>query len=144
MRNSALDAKNFFGCSRRAHPGVSTPHSELPSAGLSQKNRLFLFGNYEGSGNPWNHQLIAVSLRKRPAGLIADAKIPALSAGCRVNPGICCMADGIPERWNSTGTFGRISGSDHRHFRTAREDYFSVKLDYVFPAGDSISAALYV
>jgi len=143
LRNNALDARNFFD----QGPVPPFRRNQFGSAmgGPIRKDRLFLFGNYEGF-----RQVLAVSNvsvvpdQQARQGLLPDASgvhtrapdlnpamLPYMSFWPRPN-GPELLANGVP-----SGT--AISYTNPR--QSIREDFWTVRADYAIRDKDSLSVA---
>jgi hypothetical protein len=143
LRNSALDARNFFD----QGPAPPFRRNQFGGAlgGPLKKDRLFLFGNYEGF-----RQRLAVSNvsvvpdQQARQGLVPNAAgvyTPVSNLNSRILPymsfwpgpnGAELLANGLP-----TGT--ALSYNNPR--QAIREDFGTVRTDYTIRAGDSLSAS---
>ncbi len=137
LRNSALDARNFFDQSfvppfRRNQFGASL-------GGPLKKDRLFLFGNYEGF-----RQVLAVSnvsvvpdadarmgILPTPVANVNRAMLPFMSLWPEPN-GPELLANGQP-----TGTARAYNNPR----QTIREDFGTLRSDYTLGKRDSLSGA---
>jgi hypothetical protein len=143
LRNSALDARNFFD--QGSAPPFRRNQFGGALGGPIKKNRLFLFGNYEGF-----RQALAVSnvsvvpdsqarLGSLPnaAGVYApvanlNAKILPYMSFWPVANGAELLANGIP----SGTALGYYNPKE-----SIREDFGTLRADYMLREKDSLSAA---
>ena len=140
LRNSAFDARNFFDAT------TTTPPFKRNQFGASlggplKKDKLFLFGNYEGF-----RQRLAIS---------SDAIVPGTNARLGLLPnGPTCDSSGNCVKqlmvayanafWPApTGADSPIDGTAHSVTnppQSVREDFGLVRFDYTISAADSFSA----
>ena len=141
MRNSALDAKNFFDSAENPIPGFRRHQFGGSLGGPILKNRLFIFGNYEGLRQSvgTTNTLRVPSARARQ-GFLADPSSPGGYRQVKLNQGSVIWLGSFPYP-NSPRAFGPdIGEAIVATSEPTREDYFTVKLDYIFPAGSSLSS----
>jgi hypothetical protein len=142
LRNSALDARNFFD--QGAAPPFRRNQFGGALGGPLKKDRLFVFGNYEGF-----RQRLAVSNvavvpdQQARQGLVPNAAgvyTPVANLNSRILPymsfwpgpnGPELLANGLP-----TGT--ALSYNNPR--QAIREDFGTVRTDYTIGVRDSLSA----
>ena len=129
LRNSALDARNFFD-----HGDI--PHFERNVFGASVggplvKDKTFLFANYEGF-----RQTLGVS----DLTLVPDNASRA-SAVASVQPLLALwpVANG-PELLTSTGAASGIAEAFSNPLQHIREDFGTVRLDHIVSNADSFAA----
>jgi hypothetical protein len=129
LRNSALDARNFFD-----HGDI--PHFERNVFGASVggplvKDKTFLFANYEGF-----RQTLGVS----DLTLVPDNASRASAVGS-VQPLLALwpVANG-PELLTSTGTASGIAEAFSNPLQHIREDFGTVRLDHIVSNADSFAA----
>jgi hypothetical protein len=129
LRNSALDARNFFDRG-------SIPHFERNVFGASVggplvKDKTFLFANYEGF-----RQTLGVS----DLTLVPD-NASRTSAVASVQPLLALwpVANG-PEILTSTGATSGIAEAFSNPLQQIREDFATVRFDQVVSSNDSLAA----
>ena len=127
LRNSALDARNFFD------------HGDIPPfrrnefggslGGPIRKDKTFLFGNYEG---------FRQNLSLNDLTLVPDNASRA-SAVASIQPLLALwpVANG-PELLTSTGTASGIAEAFSNPLQTIREDFGTARLDQIFTDKDSL------
>src|SRR5450432_4154693 len=143
LRNSALDARNFFD----QGPAPPFRRNQFGGAlgGPVKKDRLFLFGNYEGF-----RQRLAVSNvsvvpdQQARQGLVPNAagvSTPVANLNSRILPYMSFWPDpnGAEVRANGLPTGTALSINNPR--QAIREDFGTVRTDYTIRAGDSLSAS---
>src|SRR5207248_1877117 len=152
LRNSALDARNFF------EPAIGPFKRNQFGAALGgplKKDKLFLFGNYEGF-----RQRLAQSSRAivpdgpsrqglLPCNLIAPAPIPCPASGFAPVPnlkqGMLPYANSFWPAPNGPEilTGGLPSGTAYNYnssVQAVREEFGLVRFDYTVSSKDSLSA----
>ncbi|MFI5058849.1 MAG: carboxypeptidase regulatory-like domain-containing protein [Candidatus Acidiferrales bacterium] len=147
LRNSAFDARNFFD-------QVSIPHFERNQYGGSlggpiQKDKTFLFGNYEGFRQHLN--LTDVTLVPDtnarngflPCSLVKPAPKPCPASGLAnvgLAPGVAALFPLWPVQSPNAPGFGGIAEAFSTPLQTIREDFGTVRLDHIISSRDSFSA----
>ena len=144
LRNSALDARNFFD--QASVPPFRRNQFGGAAGGPLKKNRLFLFGNYEGF-----RQALAVSNtsvvpdQQARLGSLPNATTGIYAPVANLNPSMLkympfwpqangpeLLANGVP------------SGSALAYYnpkQSIREDFGTLRTDYIMRDRDSLSAA---
>jgi hypothetical protein len=129
LRNSALDARNFFD-----HGGIP-PFRRYEFGGSLggpiRKGKTFLFGNYEG---------FRQDLSLSDLTLVPDSSSRA-SAVASIQPllDLWPVANGA-ELLTSTGTASGIAEAFSNPLQTIREDFGTARLDQIFTDKDSLAA----
>jgi hypothetical protein len=128
LRNSALDARNFFD-----HGGIPPfQRNEFGGSlgGPIRKNKTFLFGNYEG---------FRQNLSLSDLTLVPDSASRA-SAVASIQPllDLWPVANGA-ELLTSTGTASGIAEAFSNPLQTIREDFGTARLDQIFTDKDSLA-----
>ena len=129
LRNNALDAKNFFD--QGSAPPFQRNQFGVSSGGAIQKNKTFVFGNYEGFRQHL-HQTSAAfvpDLQSR-ADAVASVK-PLLNLWITPSPtdkdfSTPANPDGIAQVFSSP-------------LQTIREDFGTLRVDHIFSAKDSLA-----
>jgi Carboxypeptidase regulatory-like domain len=129
LRNSALDARNFFD------------HGDIPPfrrnefggslGGPIRKDNTFLFGNYEG----FRQNLSLSDLTLVPDNASRASAVASIRPLLALWP----VANG-PELLTSTGTASGIAEAFSNPSQTIREDFGTARLDQVFTDKDSLAA----
>jgi hypothetical protein len=129
LRNSALDARNFFD-----HGGI--PHFERnvfggSAGGPIAKDKVFIFGNYEGY-----RQTLGLS----DLTLVPDNQSRA-NAAASVRPllGLWPVANG-PELLTSAGAPSGIAEAFSNPVQHVREDFGTLRFDQTISSNDSLAA----
>jgi hypothetical protein len=141
MRNDALDAKNYFDDPNEPIPGFRRHQFGGSVGGPIVQNRLFFFSNYEGLRQKLGiTNTLRVPLPPARLGLLADPGSPTGYRQVRVHPASATWLTAYPEV-NSSRTFGPdIGEAIVTTNEPTREDYFTIKMDYVFSSGNTFSA----
>ena len=129
LRNSALDARNFFD------------HGDIPPfrrnefggslGGPIRKEKTFLFGNYEG----FRQNLSLSDLTLVPDNASRASAVASIRPLLALWP----VANG-PELLTSTGTASGIAEAFSNPLQTIREDFGTARLDQIFTDKDSLAA----
>ncbi len=143
LRNSAMDARNFFDPS--SVPGFERNQFGAALGGPVRKNKTFLFGNYEG---------LFQHLHQTGVDLVPDTQARAGSLPCKLvtpapNP---CPASGLafvgvsplinlwPTPSAGAPDFGGISEAFNNPLQTIRDNFGTVRLDQIFSDHDQLNA----
>jgi hypothetical protein len=129
LRNSALDARNFFD------------HGEIPPfrrnefggslGGPIRKDKTFLFGNYEG----FRQNLSLSNLTLVPDNASRAVAVASIQPLLSLWP----VANG-PELLTSTGAASGIAEAFSNPLQTIREDFGTARLDQIFTDKDSLAS----
>lgn len=136
LRNSALDARNFFD--RGSKPSFQRNQFGGALGGPVRKNKTFIFGNYEGYRQ---------HLRLSSVALVPDAEarqgfLPGPN-GTLVDVGVAPAAAPLLSLWpqaNGPELGSGIAESFSHPLQTIREDFGTARFDRQFSARDSLSA----
>lgn len=131
LRNSALDAKNYFDAPDSPIPAFRRQQYGGTFGGPLAKNAAFIFGSYEGLRQSLGiTNTLRVPSANARQGLIGDAKNPGQWKQVTVNSGSALWLRAFPAV-NSPRTFGPdIGESIVATAEPTREDNFVVKVDY--------------
>ena len=139
LRNSALDARNFFDPAGEAIPPLRKNQFGALLGGPLRRNRLFLLGNYEGIREASSQTVHATTLSQEAR----NGRLPGPN-GVTIVP---VAPEAVPYLNLYPSPNGRDFGDGSAEFIAAsstptREDYAAAKLDYV-PSGRLRFAARY-
>jgi hypothetical protein len=126
LRNSALDAKNFFDDPAAPIPGFVRNQFGASAGGPIRHNRLFYFGNYEGL----RERLGVTKSALVPNALTRVGAVPAVVPYLNLYP---LPNDGLP---NDTARVGRYQFSQKQ---PTRGDYVTGKADWIASQKHSFS-----
>ena len=143
LRNSALDAKNFFDPANRPIPAFKRNQFGVTAGGPIRKDHTFIFGNYEGlrqslglsnpaivpTANARMGHLFDKDVTVDPAVIPYLAIWPLPNAGNVLNNNSC--DNGTPPKCN----FGYFVYSRQQ---VTPENYFTTRVDHRFSANDSL------
>ncbi|MGH9747771.1 MAG: carboxypeptidase regulatory-like domain-containing protein [Candidatus Acidiferrales bacterium] len=145
VRNSALDAPNFFG------PGDAPPFQRnqfgVAMGAPLQKDKTFIFGNYEG----FRQSLNQTALTFVPADDARNGTLVPLGSGCPAGQQAQCAtavqqllnlwpAANGPELLLPNGAPSGIATWSGSPLQTIREDFGTTRLDHIFSQKDSLGA----
>ena len=137
LRNSALDAPNFFD--RGDAPPFQRNQFGAAAGGPLQRDKTFLFANYEGFRQHL-HQTSAAFVPDLAARAAAGPSVqpllnlwPTPSATDPDFPGICTPPTTLPA--NSCGIAEVFSSP----LQTVREDFGTLRVDHIFSSRDTLS-----
>ncbi len=136
LRNSVLDARNFFD--HGTIPPFQRNQFGGSLGGPVRKDRTFLFGNYEGFRQHLGlSDVTLVPDNNARSGFLPDA------SGSLVNVGIAPGVAPLLELWpapNGPELGGGIAEAFSHPRQTIREDFGTTRLDHIFSSRDSLSA----
>lgn len=143
LRNSALDARNFFD--QGAAPPFRRNQFGAAAGGPVKKDRLFVFGNYEGFRQALSLSSVSVvpDLPARQGLLPNAAGVPVQAAN--LNPAMLKYMAFWPQPngpellVNGLPTGSALSYNNPK--QAIREDFGTLRTDYTIRDGDSLSAA---
>ncbi|HWY09084.1 MAG TPA: TonB-dependent receptor, partial [Candidatus Acidoferrales bacterium] len=124
LRNNALDSANFFD--QGSAPPFQRNQFGVSSGGAIQKNKTFLFGNYEGFRQNLHQTSVAfVPDAASRAAAVASVK-PLLNLWPQSSIEACTPACGIAEYFSNP-------------LQTIREDFGTLRVDHIFSQKDSLA-----
>ncbi|HEV2246190.1 MAG TPA: carboxypeptidase-like regulatory domain-containing protein [Terriglobia bacterium] len=135
LRNSAVDARNFFDRGSKS----SFQRNQFGGAlgGPIQKNKTFIFGNYEG----YRQHLRLSNVALVPDDQARQGFLPG-SDGTLVNVGVASAAAPLLSLWphaNGPELGGGIAEAFNHPLQTVRGDFGTTRLDRQFSVKDSLS-----
>ena len=130
LRNNALDASNFFD--QGSAPPFQRNQFGGSVGGPLQKDKTFLFGNYEG----FRQRLHQTSVAFVPGLAARGAAVPSVQPLLNLWP---TPAPGTPELIVPGQTYG-ISQVFSSPLQTIREDFGTTRADHIFSHRDSLAA----
>jgi hypothetical protein len=136
LRNSALDARNFFD--HGSKPSFQRNQFGGSLGGPIQKNKTFIFGNYEGYGQHLRLSNVALV----PDNQARQGFLPGPD-GTLVDVGVAPDAAPLLSLWpqaNGPELGSGIAEAFSHPLQTIREDFGTTRLDRQFSARDSLSA----
>jgi len=144
LRNSALDARNFFD--RATVPPFRRNQFGGALGGPVKKNKLFLFGNYEG----FRQALALSSVSVVPdsqvrLGLIPNATTGVYAAPANVNPAMLPFLNLWPQPNGAELLAGGVASGTAFSYNNPKsnihEDFGTARADYAVGGRDSLSIA---
>ncbi len=124
LRNNALDAPNFFD--QGSAPPFQRNQFGGSLGGPIQKDKTFLFGNYEGFRQNLHQTSVAF--------------VPSLASRAAAAPSVQPLLNLWPTPAPGAQDFSGISQVFSSPPQTIREDFGTVRLDHTFSEKDSIAA----
>src|SRR5215469_7088548 len=134
LRNSDLDARNFFD--QGSIPQFQRNEFGGALGGPLKKDKLFVFGNYEG----FRQHLGLSDVTLVPDNLARQGFVPNASGVLQnvgVAPGIARLLSLWPAQ-NGPDLGGGIGEAFSHPFQTIREDFGTVRLDYIISDRDTL------
>ena len=142
IRNSDLDARNFFDPA--SVPGFQRNQFGGSLGGPIQKNKTFLFGNYEGFRQHLHQtgvDLVPDNNARNgflPCKLVSPAPSACGSSGLAF-VGVSPLISLWPAPSPGAPDFGGISEAFNNPLQTIRDDFGTVRLDRIFSEKDSLA-----
>jgi len=136
LRNSALDSRNFFD--QGSIPPFRRNDFGGSLGGAPQKDKTFLFANYEG----FRQNLALSDVTLVPDNNARNGYLPG-SNGNLKNVGVAAGVAPLLALWpvqNGPELGGGIAEAFSHPLQTVREDFGTTRLDHVFSQRDSLSA----
>lgn len=140
LRSSALDARNFFD--QGAIPPFERNQFGAALGGPLQRNKTFLFGNYEG----FRQRLGLSDVTLVPDNLARQGLLPGPS-GALENVGVAPGVEPLLSLWpvqNGPELGGGIAEAFSHPVQHIREDFGTTRLDRAFSQRDSIAGVYLV
>lgn len=147
LRNSAFDAPNFF--SQGNNPPFQRNQFGGALGGPIQKDKTFLFGNYEGFRQHLHQtgvDLVPDTNARSgllPCKLVTPAPNPCPASGLvnvGVAPGVVPLLAAWPAQSLNAPDFGGIAEAFNSPLQTIREDFGTARLDHIFSEQDTLGA----
>ncbi len=144
LRNNALDAPNYFDTG--SAPGFERNQFGGSLGGPIQKNKTFLFGNYEGLRQHLHQTGVDLvpdanaRLGYLPCKLVSPAPSPCPASGMAF-VGVSPLIDAWPAPSPGAPDFGGISEAFNNPLQTIHDDFGTVRLDRIFSSKDTLNAA---
>jgi hypothetical protein len=136
LRNSALDSRNFFD--QGSIPPFRRNDFGGSLGGAPQKDRTFLFANYEG----FRQNLALSDVTLVPDNNARNGYLPG-SNGSLKNVGVAAGVAPLLALWpvqNGPELGGGIAEAFSHPHQTVREDFGTTRLDHIFSQSDSLNA----
>ncbi len=147
LRNSAFDASNFFA--QGPEPPFQRNQFGVSLGGPIQKDKTFVFGNYEGFRQHLHQtgvDLVPDTNARNgllPCKLVSPAPNPCPASGLvnvGVAPGVAPLLAAWPLPSPGAADFGGIAEAFNSPLQTIREDFGTMRLDHVFSETDTLGA----
>jgi len=147
LRNNALDAPNYFD--QGSAPPFQRNQFGTSLGGPIQKDKTFLFGNYEGFRQHLHQtgvDLVPDSNARNgllPCKLVSPTPNPCPSSGLvyvGVAPGVAPLFALWPLQSPNAPDFGGIAEAFNSPLQTIRDDFGTTRLDHVFSEKDTVGA----
>ena len=141
LRNSAFDAANYFDLN--AAPPFQRNQFGGSLGGPIQKDKTFLFANYEG----FRQNLRQTSLTFVPDSNARSGGLVALGSGCPAAQQAACAAEvtSLLNLWPQGNGTDNAAAGIQQYFSSPlqkiREDFGTARLDHIFSSQDSLTAA---
>ena len=147
LRNNAFDAPNFF--SQGANPPFQRNQFGASLGGPIQKDKTFLFGNYEGFRQHLHQtgvDLVPDTNARNgllPCKLVTPVPNPCPQSGLvnvGIAPGVAPLLNAWPLQSPNAPDFGGIAEAFNTPLQTIREDFGTTRLDHIFSQKDTLGA----
>ena len=143
LRNSALDARNFFD--PPSVPGFQRNQYGVALGGPIQKDKTFIFGNFEGFQQHLHQtgvDLVPDNNARQgylPCKLVTPTPSPCPSSGLAF-VGVSPLITAWPTPTPGAPDFGGIAEAFNNPLQTIRDDFGTIRLDHIFSSKDNLSA----
>ncbi len=143
LRNSAIDARNFFDLS--SVPGFERNQFGVSLGGPIQKDKTFIFGNFEGFQQHLHQtgvDLVPDTNARNgylPCKLVTPAPSPCPASGL-ISVGVSPLINAWPAPSPGAPDFGGISQAFNTPLQTIRDDFGTIRLDHIFSQQDTLGA----
>ncbi len=147
LRNNALDAPNYFD--RGSAPPFQRNQFGVALGGPLQRNKTFLFANYEGFRQHLHQtgvDLVPDANARSgllPCKLVSPTPNPCPASGfvnVGVAPGVASLLDLWPAPSAGAPDFGGISEAFNSPLQVIDDDFGTARLDRIFSRHDTLSA----
>jgi len=142
LRNNDMDARNFFD--PNSAPGFQRNQFGVSLGGPVQKDKTFVFGNFEGFQQHLHQtgvDLVPDTNAQNgylPCKLISPAPSPCPTSGLAF-VGISPLISAWPSPSSGAPDFGGISEAFNNPLQTIRDDFGTFRLDHNFSEKDTMS-----
>jgi len=143
LRNNAFDARNFFDPA--SAPGFQRNQYGVSLGGPIQKNKTFVFGNFEGFQQHLHQtgvDLVPDTNARNgylPCKLVTPAPNPCPASGLAF-VGVSSLINAWPTPSAGAPDFGGIAEAFNNPLQTIRDDFGTFRLDHIFSQRDTLSA----
>jgi len=143
LRNSAFDARNFFD--PNSAPGFQRNQYGVSLGGPIQKNKTFIFGNFEGFQQHLHQtgvDLVPDNNARNgylPCKLVTPKPSPCPASGLAF-VGVSPLISAWPSPTPGAPDFGGIAEALNNPLQTIRDDFGTLRLDHLFSPKDTFSA----
>jgi len=143
LRNNALDAPNYFDPG--AAPGFQRNQFGGALGGPIQKNKTFLFGNYEGLRQHLHQTGVDLVPDDNardgylPCKLVSPTPKPCPASGLAF-VGVSPLINAWPAASPGAPDFGGIAEAFNNPLQTIRDDFGTARIDHYFSTADVLSA----
>ena len=143
LRNNVLDARNFFDGA--SGPGFQRNQFGGSLGGPVQRDKTFLFGNFEGFDQHLHQtgvDLVPDNNARNgylPCKLVTPPPAPCPASGLAF-VGVSPLIGAWPVPTPGAPNFGGISEAFNNPLQTIRDDFGTVRLDHIFSAKDTFNA----
>ena len=143
LRNSAMDARNFFD--PPSVPGFQRNQYGVALGGPIQKDKTFIFGNFEGFQQHLHQtgvDLVPDNNARQgylPCKLVTPTPSPCPSSGLAF-VGVSPLITAWPTPTPGAPDFGGIAEAFNNPLQTIRDDFGTIRLDHIFSSKDNLSA----
>ncbi len=143
LRNSAMDARNFFDPA--SVPGFQRNQYGVALGGPIQKDKTFIFGNFEGFQQHLHQTGVDLVPDNNardgylPCKLVTPAPSPCPSSGLAF-VGVSPLITAWPTPTPGAPDFGGIAEAFNNPLQTIRDDFGTIRLDHIFSPKDNLGA----
>jgi len=143
LRNNDFDARNFFDPS--SVPGFQRNQYGVALGGPIQKDKTFIFGNFEGFQQHLHQtgvDLVPDNNARSgylPCKLITPVPSPCPTSGLAF-VGVSSLISAWPTPTPGAPDFGGIAEAFNNPLQTIRDDFGTVRLDHIFSPKDTFGA----